>query len=230
MVTSTDEKHSLTDLIDGEGTEGTDTGTDGEATKTEPSDLLNDLTPKSKESEIVENLTRKVESGEVTLEDVKSKQPWAANLVKQNLESKMKPQVPLIDKEELAKMAREEARRMIEEEREIESLKGVTERFETIKGKIKAVGASREQLIKLDTEFRKLEGYGVPPDEALKTAAQTARIDFEENVGARVNSAFAPRTGYAKSRSGELNIMSADPNKVSPEARRDWVAKHAGRR
>ncbi len=192
------------------------TGSDSKQTN------LDDLTPaEAARKTFVEAWANKIHLGKATLEELGSKQAWLVPGVQERL-------AELNTNRQSVPDPTEAARKVFAEERAKDNAKAVEVRFNEIKERIKNSSPTPAQMSRLKERFDALVGR-LDPDEALRTAAEIAQIDFDGIATAR-SAAALPKMGYAPVGDTSDDIMSLDPNKMTREERVAFLTKYPGRR
>lgn len=228
---SDDVKHLADDLFSDDdaekGTNEDDVSTDAEGTdKDDRSDLLGDLPSERDRAKknFIDGWVRKIKSGEKSLDDMRnSDQSWLLPDV-EALVSKSSG----VNRDELVQLARQEARKILNEERSKEKLKQEEAAFKNLKKQIENLALTKEQKVKISTRYSSLVDR-VGKYDALSLAAEAAGVDFEEDIGERKRQMQSPKTGWAKSNDDEINIEEIDPNSLTFEQRYKMVAARKAR-
>lgn len=220
-----DVKHSPNDLFD-EGMEENDVSTDSETTNEddsgESSDLLDDL-PSERErikNKQIEAHVRKVQEGKISLEDLESDPnlSWLVPHVQEQITKSKKGN----DKEELMRIAREEARKILEEERKKSQEVDEEKEFLKLKSRIQSVSLTKDQKQALKNRYESLVDK-VGRLEALTIAAEAARVDFEDDIEDRKKQFPGIKAGWSPTREESIDFSRVDPNKLSSEDRQKYV-------
>lgn len=221
---SDDVKHPLDDLV---GTEEDDVSTDGESTTEDSStgddsnDQIGNLTSEVEKAKMVKRWADKVANDPKEMDNLKGKQAWLVPLVEKELELKKPP----TDKAEMTRVAQEEARKILQEETLRKQQETEEKNFQDLKKTLKNLPKTKEQNAKLLQKFDeyapKLGSY-----EALKLAAEYARIDFETDIEERKQSmpSFKQGDDYREKDYAKMDVSKVDVNDLSKEERYKIVA------
>lgn len=226
-----DVKHAEDDLFT--GTDGDDVSTDGESTEElsdDSSDQLEHLSKDAAKSKFVDDWAKNIAAGKKTLDELKIKQPWLLTDVEKKLEGEKKP---ALEKEELAKIAREEARKMLEEDRNATKLAESANRFTDLKATIVSLQLPKSKMEELKSHIKTIrEKYGENIDayDVLSLAAEKAKIDFEDDLAERKSRVPSIRAGGSSVEKSTEVETAQSVNRMSPDERLKLIKSRQGMR
>ena len=132
------------------------------------------------------------------------------------------------DEDRLRAMAKEEAKKIIEEQQAAQKGKDKEREFESEYDTLKKQTLTIDQKRQIQAEFKELVADGVSKVKALRIAAKTAGVDYDNPADQRRN-VGSMRTGDSIREKQDIDWGNQDINAISREDRAEWVRKNSQR-
>lgn len=186
------------------------TSTTGENTAEESPKTL---TAEEKKQQIVDSFQKRLDRGEISMEYIQENQPWVAEKLSKKQEEESKVDV--------AEIARKEAQKLLEVEREKTALNDLDER-------LKALRPSKAKLEEVESEYQKYED-SLGPVEAKKLAIKLAGLDVSDQA-LRRRSMAVPMQGNSVSEDNPDDEVIMNQEKHTDEEIMKIAQKRKARR
>jgi len=204
-----EQKHSEDELFDSPAIDANDSSEDAASTiqkdepkepskKDEESELILDPADEVRERSKQEWL-KKIKVGDATIEDLKAKQPWLAELVSKELKAE-KEAHEAIKAEKITDLAKKIAK---EETTAALSQMQEKQKFDTLKAQLNAAGTTQAQRKVIEAEFNHLKGK-LGAHDALDTAIKVAGVGLDD-MSSRRKATAVPTLGGAVAEDDDLS-------------------------